>query len=80
MSAVNYYLGLQRGGIMDPESVTAGTSSAGTAVDLEVRIQINNGTTATNITRKDCVELLDVILAFINGGGSAGGGANLPAM
>jgi len=80
MAANNFYLGLKRGGIMDVESVTAGTSSAGTAVDVEVRLQTDPGTGPNGLTRKDANELLDVILAFINGGGSGGNGANLPAL
>jgi hypothetical protein len=81
MAALNYYLGLQRGNDANVENVVAGTSSNGTGSDVELRIQINNGSAATNITRQDVVVAMRVLVAFINGGGSGpGGGANLPAL
>jgi hypothetical protein len=82
MAAVNYYLGFKRGATAASPtiSIVTGTSSAGTAVDVEVRIQINDGTNATNITRKDVNILLDGIESFINSGGLNHAGANLPAL
>ena len=82
MAAVNYYLGYKRGAnVASPGmSITTGTSSAGTAVDVEVRIQIDNGTTTTGITRKDVNILLDGIESFLNEGGLNHAGANLPAL
>ena len=79
MAALNYYLGLKRGANMRPEEVVAGTSSAGTAVDVEVNIQINNGTSATGIRNKDVILLLKVIEAYIKQGGLQGAGTFLPA-
>ena len=61
MAALNYYLGFQRGANGNPYLVTAGTSPAGTSVDVEVNIQINNGTSATGITCLDVRKILDTI-------------------
>lgn len=80
MAALNYYLGLQRGAANNPNLVVAGTASAGTAVDVEVRLQINNGSNATGLTKKDAVILMDVLEDFINSNGTNHGGANLPAI
>ncbi len=81
MAAVNYYLGLKRGASNNPGNVVAGTSSGGTAADVEVRIQINNGSTATGITRRDTILLLEAIQDYIEQGGITGSaGANLPAL
>lgn len=82
---VNYYLGLQLGKDFNPENVVALSNASagpanGTAADVELRIQINNGTNATNITRKDVELMVELILAFIESNGSAGAGANLPAL
>ncbi len=47
---------------------------------MEVRIQINDGVTATNITRKDVVILLDMLERYVEQDGISGSlGANLPA-
>lgn len=81
MAAVNYYLGLRRGDSANPGNVQVGTATVGTAVDVEVRIQINNGSNATGITRKDAVQLLDQIRWFIEQGGITGSlGTDLPAL
>jgi hypothetical protein len=70
-----YYLGLKNGADMNPEMVTAGTSSAGSGVDVEVRIDTTNGT-----TRAATVLALLQIIAFVEQGGQGpGDGANLPA-
>jgi hypothetical protein len=70
-----YYLGLKRGADFNPDNVTAGTSSAGSGVDVEVRIDTTNGT-----TREESVLALQQVIAFIEQGGQGpGGGANLPA-
>lgn len=71
-----YYLGLKYGNDANVENVLAGTVSVGATADVEVRWQDTNG-----LTRKGLNEALQVILAFINGGGSGpGAGANLPAL
>ena len=75
---VNYYLGLKRGGNFRPEEVVAGTTSAGSAVDVEVNIQIDNGTGLTGIRRKEVVQLLKIIKAYIIQGGLQGAGTYLP--
>lgn len=80
MAAVNYYLGLKRGAQDTPSQVVAGTSTAGTAVDVEVRIQTNDGSTATGITRLDAVLLMEIIEQFIESGGLNNAGANLPVL
>jgi hypothetical protein len=80
MPAVNYYLGLKRADDFNAEKVQAGTATVGTAADVELRIQINDGSNATGITRGDVINMIEVLEAFINGGGSAGAGANLPAL
>ena len=80
MAALNYYLGLQRGANNQIYLVTAGTSSAGTAVDVEVNIQINNGTNATGITSLDVKLLLKTIQDYIDSSGLNHAGADLPAL
>jgi hypothetical protein len=70
-----YYLGVKFGADMNPENVVAGTSTAGAAVDYEMRLETGNGG-----TRKGAIEALTVIEAFINGNGQAGAGANLPPL
>jgi len=85
MAALNYYIGLQYGKDFNVENVVAQSSvnagpAAGTAADVEVRIQINNGSSASGITKKDAVLMLTQIIAWIEGNGSAGAGANLPAL
>jgi len=81
MAAVNYYLGAKRGSNINPFGVTAGASTAGTAVDVELRIQINNGSAATGITRKDVNLLIEKLRAYINSGGAVGiAGTDLPPL
>jgi hypothetical protein len=71
--STNYYLGPQRGGPLNVNRVVAGTSTAGSSVDFEVRLQIVNGATPTGLTRKDSIMLLKIIEAFIDGGGNRHG-------
>lgn len=80
MAALNYYLGLTRGADGNPENVVAGTSSAGTAVDVEMRMQIDPGTGATGLTREDVITRLRTFELFILGNGQGGNGGNLPAI
>ncbi len=71
-----YFLGLKFGNDANVEQVSAGTTTAGSAVDVEVRLDTTNV-----LTRKGAIEALEIIEAFINGGGSGpGAGANLPAL
>lgn len=81
MAAVNYYLGLKRGYGTNPGAVVYNTSSGNTAADVELRIQINDGSNATGITRKDVLLLIDVLEDFIVQGGITGdAGTDLPAL
>lgn len=80
MAAVNYYAGLKRGGSNKVFDVVSGTSSAGTAVDIEVRMQINDGTNATGITSLDVELALAAIREYINSSGVNHAGANLPPL
>lgn len=81
MAAVNYYLGIKRGADNKPfVSVVSGTSTIGTAADVEVRLQTNDGSVATGLTRKDAIIALQVIMEFINSGGLNHAGANLPVL
>lgn len=80
MAAVNYYLGVKRGDEFKPFNVTAGTSTIGTAADVELRIQTNDGSNATGITRQDVLLLIDLLESFIESGGLNGAGANLPVL
>lgn len=79
MPAVNYYIGVKRGAPLNVHNVVAGTGSAGTAVDVEVRMQINDGATATGISKKDVVLALEILEAFVQGNGMNHNGQNLPA-
>lgn len=79
MPAVNYYIGVKRGAPLNVNNVVAGTSSAGTAVDVEVRMQINDGANATGLSKKETVIALEILEAFIEGNGINHNGSNLPA-
>lgn len=78
MAAVNYYIGVKRGAPLSLNAVVAGTASAGTAVDVEVRMQINDGANATGLRRKEALIALEIIEAFIENGGANHDGQNLP--
>lgn len=80
MPAVNYYLGVKRGAPNNVNTVVAGPATAGTAVDVEVRLQINDGSDATGLSRKDAMIALEIIEAFIESGGNNHDGQNLPAL
>jgi hypothetical protein len=78
--AINYYLGLRRDQ-QHAGQVVAGTAPGGTNADVEVRMQIDNGTTTTGLTKMDAVRLLEIIEQYIEGNGVAGGlpGTDLPS-
>lgn len=81
MAALNYYIGFRRGALSaNPFLATTGTASAGTAVDLEVRIQMDNGSGPTGMTCKDVNILLDAIEGFVNSDGLNHAGANIPPL
>lgn len=65
MAAVNYYIGYKRGATAEG-NVSVGTSSAGTAVDVEVRLQINNGSSNTGLTRLDARLQMEQIIRLMN--------------
>lgn len=78
--AVNYYLGIRRDQ-QHAGQVAVGTTTGGTNADIEVRIQIDNGTATTGMTKMDAVRLLEVIREYVAGNGVAGGlpGTDLPS-
>jgi hypothetical protein len=78
---VNYYLRCKRGATINPFDVAAGTASVGSAADVELRIQINNGTAATGITREDVNLLIEKIRGYLNSGGALGiAGTDIPPL
>lgn len=80
MAADNRYLGLKRGAPFNIGLVVAGASTAGTAVDVELRMQINDGSNATGLTRLDVLKIMEILEAYIESGGKNHAGVNLPAM
>ena len=80
MAAINYYAGLKRGADSYADTVVTGTSSAGTAVDVEIRMQIDNGSGATGLTRMDVVKLMELLEKHVVQGGFNNQGTNLPAL
>lgn len=65
---VNYYWSMKRGDNNNPYSITAGTSTVGATADIELRMQIDNGTSTTKLTRLDVKKALETMLAGIEGG------------
>jgi hypothetical protein len=86
MAANNYYLGLTMGADNNYENVVTSASAnagpgGGTGADVELRIQTDAGAGPNGITRKLVIEKLQILMEFINGGGSGpGAGVNLPAL
>lgn len=78
MAAVNYFIGLKRGAGNNPGAITATTATVGTAVDVELRMQINDGSNATGLKRLDVIKIMEVFEEFLNQGGLNKAGANLP--
>lgn len=77
---VNYYHGLKRGANNNPGNVVIATTTQGATVDVEVRLQIDNGTNTTGLTTKDVELLLDTIRDEIVQRGITGSlGLDLPA-
>ena len=85
MAANNYYLGLKQGDehnidkVQNTSSTNAGPG-AGSAADVEVRIQTDTGSGPNNITIKDVELCLEIIREFMISKNPAGGGANLPVL
>lgn len=65
MAALNYYYGLKRGQVTADQKVVVGPASNGVSADVEVRVQINNGTNATGITQQDVRLALETIQRII---------------
>lgn len=79
---VNYYLYIARGKLDNqPGLVTSSTSTGSTNGDIELRMQIDNGTTTTGLTKFDVIRALELFEQFIasNGIQSGSPGTNLPA-
>lgn len=76
---VNYYLSMKRGDNNNPFAITSGTTTVGATADIELRMQIDNGTSTTGLRRLDVKKALETILAFVESGGLNHAGANLPA-
>jgi hypothetical protein len=78
---VNYYLYIARGkeGV---GNVTASASTGGTNGDIELRMQIDNGTTTTGLTKLDAIKAMEWFEAFISSNGLPSGspGTNLPKL
>ena len=69
----NYYYGVARGKYDgDGTSVVVGTSSNGTASDVEVRVQTVNGSTNTGITVLEVINALEQINAYLANAGFEG--------
>ncbi len=75
---VNYFLGLKMGDPLNVNNVQLGTSTLGSAADVEVRLQIDNGTATTGLTRLQAYKCLEIIEAFIQSGGNNHDGQFLP--
>ena len=64
--ALNYYYGIARGqvdGVGD--LVVVGTSSGGTAADVELRVQMNDGTNPRSLALIDVLNLLKTIEHYL---------------
>jgi hypothetical protein len=79
---VNYYLYLARGQSANEGNVTASTSTGGTSGDVEVRLQIDNGTTTTKLKKIDAILQLRTIIRYIESNAIQDGaaGVDLPAL
>lgn len=84
MAQLNYYVGLKRGvgTNLKGSNLVAGTASAGTAVDVELNMQITNVSTNTGLTKKDVILALEAFKKYIlsNAVDFGPAGVNLPAL
>ncbi len=80
--AVNYYLGFARGKSNQPGNILTGIAPSGTAADVEVRMQIDNGTGLTGLTKDDVVMAMEMMKQYVLSNGVPGGavGTNLPKL
>jgi hypothetical protein len=70
--ALNYYIGNTRGQSFQPYNQTIGVATAGTSADIELRIQANNGSNNTGVTKEDVIKGMRLIEAYLNGSGLTG--------
>ena len=78
--AINLYLSMVRGKI-NLANVTANAVTQATSADIELRMQTNNGSNATGLTRDDVIQSLRTMEQWLLSNGIPGGsaGTNLPA-
>lgn len=76
---VNYYLAIPRGKYA-LANVTSAAVSQATSADIELRMQIDNGTGLTGLTREDVVAAMRTMESYLLSNGIPGGspGTNLP--
>lgn len=79
MALTEKFAGLMRGQDGQVDSVVTGTSSTST-LNVEIRVQTDDGTAVTGITRSEVARLLDTIARFYEQGGLNHAGANLPVL
>jgi len=67
MPQTNYYIGAKRGLGTDMKdiSLVVGTAPAGTAVDMELNVQISNINVLTGVTKKDVKLFLENVLRYM---------------
>lgn len=80
MAAQNFYIGVKRGAKLSINEVLAGQATSGTAVDVELRMQINDGANPTGLLRKDVLLAIEILESFVENGGNNHDGQNLPAL
>lgn len=80
MAITNVYLSMVRGKF-NLAGVTAGAVSQNTSADIELRMQTNNGSNATGLTRDDVIQAIRTMEQYFLSNGIPGGapGTNLPA-
>lgn len=78
--ALNYYLSMKIGDALNVGAVVAQTTPIGTAGDFELKLQINDGSNPTGMTRKDVALFLCKIANYVESGGNNHAGTFLPAL
>ena len=78
---VNYYLAIARGALPNALNITAATVTLGTYGDVELRMQINYGTSTTGLKKEDVLYALEAFKQYILSNGLTSGnlGTDLPA-
>ena len=80
MAALNYFWGVKRGDPNNPDLITPTTATVGTAADVEIRVQINNGSNATGMTNLDVIRALDIMKQVFANRGVNHSGTDVPAL